>query len=147
MRTILAFALAAGVAGTAVAQTSISIGINQPGVYGRVTIGDLPPPALVVPQPVIIERAPVVVQRAPIYLYVPPEHQHDWRRYCGRYNACNQPVYFVREEYVRERYEREHPGWNNGKHKGWDKHDDHGKGPGNSGKGHGNPGKGHGNQK
>ena len=147
MKTILALVLAAGAIGTATAQTSVSIGINQPGVYGRITIGDLPPPALVLPQPVIIERAPVVVQRAPIYLYVPAAHQHDWRRYCGRYNACNQPVYFVREEYVRERYEREHPGWNNGKHKGWDKHDDHGKGPGNSGKAHGNPGKGHGHQK
>ena len=137
MRTILAFALAAGVAGTAVAQTSISIGINQPGVYGRVTIGDVPPPALVLPQPVIIERAPVVVQRAPIYLYVPAAHQQNWRQYCGRYSACNQPVYFVREEYVRERYEKEHPG----RHLGHDK--DH-PGQGHKDKGHGQgKGKGH----
>ena len=28
------------------AQTSVSIGINQPGVYGRINIGDVPPPAL-----------------------------------------------------------------------------------------------------
>ena len=139
MRTILAFALAAGVAGTAVAQTSISIGINQPGVYGRVTIGDVPPPALVLPQPVIIERAPVVYQRAPIYLYVPPAHQQNWREYCGRYSACNQPVYFVREEYVRERYEKEHPG----RHLGHDK-DHSGKSQGHKDKGQGQgKGKGH----
>jgi hypothetical protein len=137
MRTILAFALAAGVAGTAVAQTSISIGINQPGVYGRVTIGDVPPPALVLPQPVIIERAPVVYQRAPIYLYVPAAHQQNWRQYCGRYSACNQPVYFVREEYVRERYEKEHPG----RHLGHDKGHP-GKGQGHKDKGQGQ-GKGH----
>jgi hypothetical protein len=139
MRTILAFALAAGVAGTAVAQTSISIGINQPGVYGRVTIGDVPPPALVLPQPVIIERAPVVYQRAPIYLYVPAAHQQNWRQYCGRYSACNQPVYFVREEYVRERYEKEHPG----RHLGHDKGHP-GKGQGHKDKGQGQgKGKGH----
>ena len=139
MKKILAFALAAGCAGAASAQTSVSIGINQPGVYGRITIGDVPPPALILPQPVIIERAPVVYQRAPIYLYVPPAHQQNWRQYCGHYNACNQPVYFVRDQWVRERYEHEHPGWNNGHHNGHDKHDES--------KGHGNNGKGHGHDK
>ena len=134
MRKILALALVAGCA-VAQAQTSVSIGINQPGVYGRITIGDIPPPALVLPQPVIIERTPVVVQRAPIYLYVPPAHQHDWRRYCGRYSACNQPVYFVRDDYVRERWQKEHPG----RHLGHDKakHDKpKGHGPQGKAKGH-----------
>jgi hypothetical protein len=118
MKKILAFALVAGFVGAAVGQTSVSIGINQPGVYGRISIGDVPPPALVLPQPVIIERQPVVYQRAPIYLYVPPAHQHNWRRYCGRYGACNQPVYFVRDEWVRERYQSEHPGRGRGHDKG-----------------------------
>jgi len=144
MKKILAFALAAGCAGAALAQTSVSIGINQPGVYGRITIGAVPPPALVVQQPVIIEHHPVVYQRTPIYLYVPPAHQQNWRQYCGRYSACNQPVYFVRDEWVRERYQHEHPGWNNGHHAGHDKHDDH-KGQGNQG--HGNNGKGKGHNK
>ena len=133
MKKILAFALAAGCAGAALAQTSVSIGINQPGVYGRITIGAVPPPALVVQQPVIIEHHPVVYQRTPIYLYVPPAHQQNWRAYCGRYNACGQQVYFVRDQWVRERYEHEHPGWDqdHGRHHGWDKHhDDHGNGHG-----------------
>ena len=128
MKKILALALVASCAAAAHAQTSVSIGINQPGVYGRITIGDIPPPALVLPQPVIIERSTVVVQRAPIYLYVPPAHQQDWRRYCGRYSACNQPVYFVRDDYVRERYQKEHPG----RHLGHDK-DDKSKGHGDQG--------------
>ncbi len=123
MKKILAFALVAGIAGSALAQTSVSIGINQPGVYGRISIGDGPRPALYYPEPVIITPPPVVVERRPIYLYVPPAHQQNWRRYCGQYNACGQPVYFVREDWVRERYEHEHPGWNNGRHRGWDKHD------------------------
>ena len=136
MKKILAFALVAGCAGAALAQTSVSIGINQPGVYGRITIGDVPPPALILAQPVIIERQPAVVQRPPIYLYVPPAHQQNWRQYCGHYGACNQPVYFVRDEWVRERYEHEHPGWNNGRHLGHDKQDQS-KGNANKGKGHG----------
>jgi hypothetical protein len=126
MKRIIALALAAGATGAALAQPSIgvSIGINQPGVYGRIDIGDIPRPALVYAQPMIIAPPPVVLDRRPIYLYVPAPHQQDWRRYCGQYSACGQPVYFVQDRWVRERYEHEHPGWENGRHNGWDKHDD-----------------------
>jgi len=126
MRSVLnlSLAVAASVAasfafaGAAQAATSVgvSIGINQPGVYGRINIGDIPPPAIVYEQPLLIAPPAVRVQRRPIYLYVPPGHQRDWRRYCGRYAACGQPVYFVKEEWVRERYVREHPGWRDGRH-------------------------------
>jgi hypothetical protein len=129
MKTILALVLAAGVFGSATAQTSVStsvsIGINQPGVYGRINIGDVPRPALYHAEPVIVAPPPVVVERRPIYLYVPVAHQQNWRRYCGNYHACGQPVYFVRDEWVRERYAHEHPGWDHGRHRGWDKHHDH----------------------
>ena len=123
MKIILALVFAIGVVSTATAQTSVSIGINQPGVYGRINIGNVPPPALYRAEPVIIAPPRVVVDRQPVYLYVPPTHEQNWGRYCGQYNACGQPVYFVRDEWVRERYEREHPGWNRGRHRGWDKHD------------------------
>lgn len=138
MKKIIAIVLAVGAAGSVAAQTSVgvSIGINQPGVYGRINIGDVPPPALILPQPMIIAPPRVAVQRAPIYLYVPPAHQQNWGRYCGRYSACGQPVYFVRDEWVRERYAHEHPGWDRGRHRGWDKGDDRGHGRGN-GHGHG----------
>lgn len=128
MKKIIALALAAAAAGTASAQPSVgvSIGINQPGVYGRINIGDVPPPALVLPQPVLIAPPRVAVQSAPIYLYVPPEHQRNWRRYCGRYNACGQPVYFVRDSWVRERYGHEHPDWDRGRHRDRDRYDDRG---------------------
>ena len=118
----LTAALAASAIGAAHAQTNVgvSIGINQPGVYGRINIGNQPPPLLVLPQPVIISQPRVVVERQPIYLYVPPVHQHEWSRYCSRYSACGQPVYFVQERWVRERYEAQHGG-DNGRHRGWDK--------------------------
>ena len=116
--TLALIALTA-VCGPALAQTNVgvSIGINQPGVYGRINIGNYPQPVLVAPQPVIIVPAPVAVQRQPIYLYVPPGHQKNWGKHCARYNACGQPVYFVQEQWVRERYEQEHPGWR-GEHHG-----------------------------
>ena len=123
MKIFLALVLAIGAVSTATAQTSVSIGINQPGVYGRINIGNVPPPALYRAEPIIIAPPRVVVERQPVYLYVPPTHEQNWGRYCGQYNACGQPVYFVRDEWVRERYESEHPGWNRGRHRGWDKQD------------------------
>ena len=116
-------------AGTDVA---VSVGINQPGFYGRIDIGGYPaPPVLVYPQPVIIAPPPrVLVNQPPIYLHVPPGHAKDWRRYCGRYAACGQPVYFVREDWYRQNYR----GYRGDRYRD----DDHGHG---HGKGHG---KGHG---
>jgi hypothetical protein len=109
MKQLAVLALAAAAVVPAVAQTSVgvSVGIHQPGVYGRIDIGNVPPPAVVYPQPVIIQPAPVAVHRQPIYLYVPPGHQKNWGKFCGRYNACGQPVYFVQERWVRDRWEYE----------------------------------------
>ena len=135
MKKIFAFALVAGCAAAAHAQTSVSIGINQPGVYGRITIGDIPPPALVLPQPVIIERQPVVYQRAPIYLYVPPAHQQDWRQLLRPLQRL-QPACLLRARRIRP---RALPGGAPGPPLGHDKDD----GP----KGHGPQGKAKGHDK
>ena len=87
------------------AQVGVSIGINQPGLYGRIDLGAAPvPPALVYTQPQIIVPGPVAVNQRPIYLHVPPAHSADWRHYCGRYNACGQPVYFVRNDWYAQHY-------------------------------------------
>jgi hypothetical protein len=108
MNRIAALLLVASAAAPAWAQTNVgvSIGINQPGVYGRIDIGNFPQPAVVYPQPVIITPAPAV-HPPPMYLYVPPGHQKNWAKHCGRYNACGHPVYFVQESWVRERYEEQ----------------------------------------
>ncbi|MET0333028.1 MAG: hypothetical protein ABW190_02060 [Rhizobacter sp.] len=129
-------ALAAGVAvlscaGAAMAQNvGVSVHVQQPGVYGRIDIGGLPPPPVVYAQPVIIAHPAVVVPAQPVYLYAPPGHQKNWRKHCHRYNACGQPVYFVKESWVRERYEHEHghPHGKHGKGHGHDKGHGHGKG-------------------
>jgi hypothetical protein len=112
MKHLAALALALSAVTPVVAGTNVgvSIGINQPGVYGRIDIGNYPVPAVVYAQPVVIAPAPVAAYQQPIYLYVPAAYQQDWGRYCGRYNACGQPVYFVQEQWVRERYRQEHEG-------------------------------------
>jgi hypothetical protein len=105
---VLGIALVAAYAPSAFAgsDVAVSIGINQPGVYGRIDIGNMPPPAVVYAQPVVVAPAPVAVYQQPIYLYVPPTHQANWGRYCGRYAACGQPVYFVHETWVHEHARR-----------------------------------------
>lgn len=109
-KKLLALTLTACALAPAFAQTNVgvSIGINQPGVYGRIDIGAFPQPRLVYAQPVVVAPAPIAIHQQPVYLYVPPGHQKHWSKHCGRYNACGQPVYFVREDWVRERYEEEH---------------------------------------
>jgi hypothetical protein len=122
--TVLA-AIAAATAAPAWSAVDVGVGvtIRQPGVYGRIEIGNYPPPPVLYPQPVIIARpAAVVVQQEPMYLYVPPGHAKKWGKHCHRYNACARQVYFVQERWVHERYEEKH-GKGHGKHKG-KKHDD-----------------------
>ena len=80
----------------------MSIDISQPGVYGRIDIGNRPLPTDVYAQPIVVAPNPVAVVKQPIYLYVPPAHQVRWSRHCGAYADCGQPVYFVQEFWVRE---------------------------------------------
>jgi len=107
LATIAALALATFALTPAFAQTSVgvSIGINQPGVYGQIDIGNFPQPRFINAQPILVARPVRYVEQPPMYLYVPPGHQKHWSKHCGRYNACGRPVYFVREDWVRERWE------------------------------------------
>lgn len=102
--------------GAAQAGVSVSVGVHEPGFYGRVIVGEQRP-AVVYQQPVIIQQTPVAVVQQPIYMHVPPGHYKRWASYCGRYGACGQPVYFVQDAprpvVVREPVRR------------WDRHDRH----------------------
>lgn len=115
------FALSALWAGAAMAAgpyaTATVEGALAPGVYGRIEIGNAPPPPLIYAQPVIIQRPAVVVQQQPLYLHVPPGHAKKWSKHCAKYNACGQPVYFVKVN-GDDDYER-------GKHKHKQKHKHH----------------------
>jgi hypothetical protein len=111
---------------SAQAAPSVNIIVNgevSPGVYGRVEIGNAPPPPIFYPQPVtIIRPAPRVVVQEPIYLHVPPGHAKRWSRHCRAYNACGRPVYFVRSAEYEPDYRKQHhddgPGHGKGRGKG-----------------------------
>lgn len=81
----------------------------KPGVYGRVEVGNptVPPPVWR-PQPVIIAPQPQVVEVVPVYVHVPPGHARNWRRHCHRYEACGQPVYFVKSAEYEPGYGKKH---------------------------------------
>jgi len=100
----LAWTIAAATAAPASADVGISIRVGEPGFYGQLDIGDryYGRPPLIYSEPVVIERR--YRQPTPIYLVVPPGHARHWQSYCGRYNACGRPVYFVRNDWYRDVY-------------------------------------------
>jgi len=131
---LAAAALLALAGGAAQAQVSVgaSVNINVPGVYGRVDIGApaagvaFVAPPVVYAQPVVIAPSRVAIHQRPIYLYVPEAHQRDWAHHCAAYGACGQPVYFVREQWVHDRYVEHYP--HDHRYDHWDR--EHGYGPG-----------------
>ncbi len=98
--SMAALALAGGAGGAQATDVGVSIGISQPGVYGRIDIGRYPQPVLVTPRPVIVAPAPVAVQ--PVYMWVPPGHRRHWHKHCAQYGACGAPVYFVQDGWYRQ---------------------------------------------
>jgi len=127
MKSLCIVLAAAALATPALAGTDIgvSVGISQPGFYGRIDIGSVSvAPVLIYAQPVLITAPRAVVVQRPVYLRVPPGHAKNWRKHCAHYDACGQPVYFVQEDWYQKHYAGE-PGHGKGKNKGKG-HDKHG---------------------
>ena len=106
----------------------VSVSIGQPGFYGRIDIGDYPypPPRVIYRQPRIVER--VYIEREPIYLRVPPGHAKNWPKFCGRYHACGEPVYFVQDNWYNNDYAPRYREYHHDdRHEAYDdsKHDKH----------------------
>jgi hypothetical protein len=124
MRKIVCIALFGACATPAFAgDIGVSISVGQPGFYGQIDIGNVPPPQLVYPQPVVIRQAPEFVSSPPIYLHVPPGHEKHWSKHCAQYNACGRPVYFVRDDWYNNEYvaRYQHGGGDHGHGRGHDK--------------------------
>ena len=124
-RILFAVALATASIPAFAADVGVSVSVGQPGFYGRIDIGNAPPPRLIFAEPVVIQRVEVV--RQPIYLHVPPGHEKNWRKHCRNYNACGERVYFVQDtwynrEYV-PRYHEQHRDRRDGRR--GDRRDDH----------------------
>ena len=109
MRRFIFAAFIAATTGTVfAANVGVSVTVGQPGYYGRIDIGGFPQPQLIYAQPVVIEPVPVGVVGQPLYLHVPPGHAKNWRKHCGKYNACGQPVYFVSDNWYNNVYVKGH---------------------------------------
>ncbi len=117
-------ATTATLATPALADTDVGVSINigQPGYYGRIDIGDYGRPRVIYSEPRVVRR--VAVNRAPIYLNVPPGHAKNWRKHCGKYDACGERVYFVQNTW----YDREYVPRYQSRHR--DRHDHDGRGDG-----------------
>lgn len=128
--TVIALALAA-VAVPAAAQVGVSIGVNQPGFYGQINIGNVPQPQVVYAQPMVVEQPPptMVVPAQPVYLHVPPGHIKHWSKHCAEYNACYRQVYFVQEDWFNKVYMPRY-GDHGGNYEDYPHHEEHGHGHG-----------------
>lgn len=101
-RFLFVAALASMISPALAADIGVSLTIGQPGFYGQIDIGDFPQPRVIYRQPRIVDH--ISINRPPIYLHVPPGHARDWRKHCGRYNACGERVYFVQEQWYSGEY-------------------------------------------
>jgi len=90
------------------ADVGVSVSVGQPGFYGRIDIGNYPQPELIYARPVVVRRAAAGGVSQPIYLHVPPGHEKKWKKHCSKYNACGQPVYFVRDRWYNDVYVPQH---------------------------------------
>lgn len=144
-KLIAALALVAGASAVpafASSNVAVSISVGQPGFYGHLDVGGYGRPAVIYREPVVVAHRYRGVPAA--YLRVPADHSRNWNRYCGRYNACSRPVYFVRDEWYRNVYSpryrqlhgrnwhdngrgRDHDRWDNGR-RGNDYRDHNGRG-------------------
>ncbi len=103
-KLIAALALVAGASAipALAGNVAVSISVGEPGFYGHLDVGGYGRPALIYREPIVVAHRYRGVPA--VYMRVPADHSRNWNRYCGRYDACSRPVYFVRDEWYRNVY-------------------------------------------
>ncbi len=66
------------------------------GVYGRIEVKGSTPPPVIYGNPLLVSQPIVPAGAQPVYLYVPPGQVRKWKQHCAKWQACDQPVLFVR---------------------------------------------------
>jgi hypothetical protein len=96
------------------ADDGVSINIGQPNYYGRIDPNGYPQPQVIYRQPRAVNRIPI--NQPPVYMRVPPKQAKNWRKNCGKYNACDERVLFVQDNWYNRqyapRYQEQHGGGN-----------------------------------
>ena len=103
-RYVVLLLLAASALPAFAADVGVSVSVGQPGFYGRIDIGNAPPPVLIYPQPVVIQKVYLAQPPPPLYLHVPPGHAQKWSKHCHKYDACSRQVYFVKDDWYNNVY-------------------------------------------
>lgn len=87
-------------------------GLGEPDPYGQIEIdaGNFPHPQVLFPKPVVIRQVDVGEAGTPVYMHVPEEHAKNWRKHCQKYNACDQRVFFVEDNWYNTVYVPENRG-------------------------------------
>ena len=80
--------------------------LGEPGSYGQIQIdaGVFPHPQVLFPKPVVIRQVDVGEAGSPVYMHVPEDHAKNWRKHCQKYNACDQRVFFVEDNWYNSVY-------------------------------------------
>lgn len=80
--------------------------LGEPGHYGQIEIdfGHFPHPQLLFPKPVVIRQVDAGDAGDPVYMYVPEKQAKNWRKHCQKYNACDQRVFFVEDNWYNSVY-------------------------------------------
>jgi hypothetical protein len=84
------------------AESGATLKPGQPGYYGRIEIGDVPHPDLISFKPLVIRPASGATR--PVYMHVPAAQVKDWAKHCGKYQACDQSVFFVKTQWYNTVY-------------------------------------------
>jgi hypothetical protein len=87
---------------TALAEVGVSINVGQPGFYGQLDPNGYPQPRVIYRQPKAIGRVPI--NQPPVYMRVPPNQAKNWRKHCRKYNACDERVLFVQDNWYKREY-------------------------------------------
>ena len=98
------------------AQVDFGIQLGQPNYYGGLNIQGFPNPQFYNCSPALIQPLSPEYDQ-PVYLRVPLYQRQSWGSYCSRYNACQQNVYFVRDNWYRSIYAPRYRNMNNGRNR------------------------------
>jgi hypothetical protein len=103
-RSLAALALIAiGSSAPVLAEVGVSVTLGEPEFHGRIELDEgYYRPRVVYDRPVVLDRR--FRNMAPIYVRAPRDQYRDWRRHCAKYEACERPVYFVRDEWYTQIY-------------------------------------------
>lgn len=93
------------------ADVGVSINIGHPSFYGQIDPSGYAQPQVIYREPRSIQQVPT--NQPPIYMRVPRSHAKNWRKHCHRYNACDERVLFVQDNWYKRdyapRYQEQHP--------------------------------------